>query len=308
MKNNPAATTPEGYHRPVLLQESVDGLAVKPEGIYVDLTYGGGGHSRLILERLGAAGRLIAFDRDADALHNIQEDERLTLVGHNFRFMQQFLEYMKIAEVDGILADLGVSSHQFDEGGRGFSYRFEADLDMRMDIESELSAAGVLNNYPEEKLAELLKNYGELHQARKMARLICEYRKSKVIKTTSHLQEAIRPATPLHDEYQTWSKVFQALRIEVNGELEVLKMMLPQAEKMLRKGGRLAVISFHSLEDRIVKNYIQKGNVEGVEVKDFYGNKQGGLKQARKMIVPTEEEINQNPRARSAKLRVAEKI
>ncbi len=308
MENNPATTTPAGYHRPVLLQESVDGLDVKPDGVYVDLTYGGGGHSKLILERLGKGGKLIAFDRDADATNNIQEDERLTLVGHNFRFMQQFLEYMKIAEVDGILADLGVSSHQFDEGGRGFSYRFEADLDMRMDIESELSAVVVLNNYPEEKLADIFKNYGELHQARKMAKLIIEYRKSKQIKTTSHLQEAIRPATPLHDEYQTWSKVFQALRIEVNGELEVLKMMLPQAERMLKKAGRLAIISFHSLEDRIVKNYIQKGNVEGEEVKDFYGNKQGGLKQARKMIVPTDEEISLNPRARSAKLRIAEKI
>ncbi|MSQ78642.1 MAG: 16S rRNA (cytosine(1402)-N(4))-methyltransferase RsmH [Flavobacteriaceae bacterium] len=308
MENNPATTTPTGYHIPVLLQESVDGLDVKPAGIYVDLTYGGGGHSKLILERLGTEGRIIAFDRDIDAINNIQEDERLTLVGHNFRFMKQFLEFMKIAEVDGVLADLGVSSHQFDEGGRGFSYRFEADLDMRMDIDSELSAVVVLNNYSEEKLAEIFKNYGELYQARKMARLVCEYRKSKQIKTTSHLQEAIRPATPLHDEYQTWSKVFQALRIEVNGELEVLKLMLPQAESMMKKGGRLAVISFHSLEDRIVKNYIQKGNVEGEEVKDFYGNKQGGLKQARKMIVPTDEEISLNPRARSAKLRIAEKI
>jgi 16S rRNA (cytosine1402-N4)-methyltransferase len=308
LEQNPISSSSSGYHQPVMLQECIDGLNIKPDGIYVDVTFGGGGHSRSILNQLGKDGRLIAFDQDAEAQNNVPDDKRFTLVPHNFRFLKNFLKYYQAIPVDGILADLGVSSHQFDEGSRGFSYRFDSDLDMRMDQEQKLTAAMVINSYDEIKLAELFKNYGELHNARKLAFEICNARKMNPILTVGQLRKAIEACTPKKEEYSFLSQVFQSLRIEVNQEIEVLEKFLIQTQEVLKVGGRLVVMSYHSLEDRPVKNYIAKGNIDGVENKDIYGVSHKPFKNIGKAAIASPEELQQNSRARSARLRIAEKI
>lgn len=296
------------YHDPVLLFESVDGLNVKPDGVYVDVTFGGGGHSREILSRLGGRGKLFAFDQDADAARNVPDDDRLVLVPQNFRYMQRFLRFHGIQEVDGILADLGVSSHQFDSSERGFSIRFDAELDMRMDQSSELSGKQVVNSYPEEDLSRILFEYGELRNARAIAREIVTAREEAPIKTSFALKEALKRFLPRAKENKILAQIFQAIRIEVNQEMEVLKEFLLQASDLLAVGGRLSVISYHSLEDRLVKRFMAKGVFEGEPEKDFYGNVDLPFKKVGKLIVPGKEEVAKNNRARSAKLRIAEKI
>jgi 16S rRNA (cytosine1402-N4)-methyltransferase len=296
------------YHSPVLLEQSLEGLAVNPQGTYVDVTFGGGGHSRAILQALGAEGRLLAFDRDADALANTIDDPRFTLIHEDFRYMKNFLRLNGVSRVDGILADLGVSSHQFDEAGRGFSTRFDAELDLRMDRRQTTTAKDIVNTASEEELRDILNNYGELPNAHRMARAIVSARAEAPILTTFDLKKALESNIPRNQENKFYAMVFQALRIEVNGELEALKAMLTQAVEMLNPGGRLVVISYHSLEDRLVKNIIKTGNFEGEVKKDFYGNLLSPLKPVtRKPIVADAEELMENPRSRSAKLRVAEK-
>lgn len=302
----------EVYHIPALADESMDGLDINPNGTYVDLTFGGGGHSRLILERLSPKGRLFSFDQDADAQANIPADSRLHFVESNFRFMRSQLRLRGVGdgEVDGVLADLGVSSHHFDTAERGFSFKadLEAPLDMRMNRKAAFTAATLVNTYEQEALAQLLKEYGELDTTYKIAACIVRARSAKEITTVGDLVEAVAPCTPKKDGAKFLTKLFQALRIEVNGEMEALKMALEQSLKVLRPGGRLAVISYHSLEDRLVKNYIKCGNFEGKLAKDFYGNVSTPWEAvSRKAIVPTAEEVERNPRSRSAKLRVAEK-
>ncbi len=301
-------TNKETYHVPVLLKESVDGLRIKPDGVYVDATFGGGGHSREILKRLGKEGKLFAFDKDEDAQANLIDDPRFTFIRSDYRFLKNHLRLYGIKQIDGLLADLGISSHQIDTQNRGFSTRFDADLDMRMDRESDFSAADVLNRYDEDKLTEILWQYGELKNARKIAKSIIKYRNEKPLKTTFDLIEALRPHIPKKTEKKFLAKVFQAIRIEVNGELESLKRMLEQAKDLIKPGGRLAVITYHSLEDRLVKRFIQSGNFEGKIEKDFYGNYYVPFKKVGKFITPSKEEIEKNPRARSAKLRIAERI
>lgn len=296
------------YHEPVLLFESVDGLNVKPEGVYVDVTFGGGGHSREILKRLGESGRLFAFDQDADAKQNAIEDDRFTLIAENFRHLKKFLKFYGVRQVDGILADLGVSSHQFDSDARGFSIRFDSQLDMRMNQQSDVSALTVINEYEEEKLASVLFQYGELRNSRVLARDIVKARKQELIRTSFQLKEAISRHLPKSRENKILAQVFQAIRIEVNGEMEVLKEFLQQSAEIIAPEGRLSVISYHSLEDRLVKRYINNGVFEGEPVKDFYGNVERPFNKKGKLIVPSQEEIERNNRARSAKLRVAEKI
>ncbi len=296
------------YHDPVLLQQSIDGLNISPDGIYVDATFGGGGHSKEILKKL-TTGKLVAFDQDEDAEQNKSDDERLIFVRHNFRFMKNFLRYYNITKVNGILADLGVSSHQFDEPQRGFSFRSDATLDMRMNRESEKTAKLVVNTYDEAKLTEILIQYGELPNAKKMASLIIKCRQGSSIDTISQLVEAISPCIPKHAENKFLAPVFQAIRIEVNGELDSLKELIKQSSEWLMGGGRLVVISYHSLEDRLVKNFIKAGNFEGKITKDFYGNPTVPFKAVNKnVIIPDDDELNRNSRARSAKLRVAEKL
>lgn len=296
------------YHNPVLIQESVDGLSVRPEGIYVDATFGGGGHSRAILDRL-SSGRLIAFDQDEEAAANCISDSRFVLINRNFRFMIHFLRYLKALPVDGILADLGISSHQIDTPARGFSTRYEAPIDLRMSQKLKTSAAEIINTYDEEKLSRIFSIYGELENARKIARLLIAERKSRKILTTTDLKQAILTAIPRNRENQFLAQVFQALRIEVNAELEALQELLEQSITVLRPSGRLAVISYHSLEDRIVKNFIRSGNTEGTIKKDFYGNVQAAIRPVnRKAIIPGKGEVEDNPRSRSAKLRIAEKV
>ena len=296
------------YHSPVLLEQSLEGLAVNPQGTYVDVTFGGGGHSRAILQALGAEGRLLAFDRDADALANTIDDPRFTLIHEDFRYMKNFLRLNGVSRVDGILADLGVSSHQFDEAGRGFSTRFDAELDLRMDRRQTTTAKDIVNTASEEELRDILNNYGELPNAHRMARAIVSARAESPILTTFDLKKALESNIPRNQENKFYAMVFQALRIEVNGELEALKAMLTQAVEMLNPGGRLVVISYHSLEDRLVKNIIKTGNFEGEVKKDFYGNLLTPLKPVtRKPIVADAEELMENPRSRSAKLRIAEK-
>lgn len=294
---------------PVLLRESVDGLDIKPDGDYLDLTFGGGGHSREILRRLGA-GRLMGFDQDEDVLPNIPEDERFVFVNHNFRYLQNFVRYYGWGQVDGILADLGVSSHEFDEAERGFSFRFDAELDMRMNRRSVLKASDVLNDYPEEQLLSIFRNYGEVENAGRLVAALLKARQEKAIVSSDDLYRAILPCVPKMKEKKYLAKVYQALRIEVNGELDALKEMLVQTAKVLKPGGRLVVITYHSLEDRIVKNFFKTGNVEGKEEKDLlYGRVNNAFELVnRKIIVPSEEEIASNPRARSAKLRIARKV
>lgn len=296
------------YHLPVLLEQSIEGLAVNPQGTYVDVTFGGGGHSRAILQELGFEGRLLAFDRDADALANTIDDPRFTLIHEDFRYMKNFLRLNGINRVDGILADLGVSSHQFDEAGRGFSTRFDAELDLRMDRRQTTTAKDIVNTASEEELRGILHNYGELPNANRMARAIVSARAESPILTTFDLKKALESNIPRNQENKFYAMVFQAMRIEVNGELEALKAMLTQAVEILNPGGRLVVISYHSLEDRLVKNIIKTGNFEGEVKKDFYGNLLSPLKPiTRKPVVADAEELMDNPRSRSAKLRVAEK-
>ncbi|MCF2875347.1 MULTISPECIES: 16S rRNA (cytosine(1402)-N(4))-methyltransferase RsmH [unclassified Tenacibaculum] len=293
------------YHNPVLLKESVDALGVKEDGVYVDVTFGGGGHSREILSRLGESGRLFAFDQDPDAQRNKIDDERFVLIGENFRFISRFLRFYGVRKVDGVLADLGVSSHQFDEAERGFSTRFDADLDMRMDQKSELSAKKIINKYEEDKLADVLFLYGELRNARVLAKTIVEAREEERIETSFQLREVLRAFLPKAKEHKILAQIFQAVRIEVNQELDVLKEFLEQIPGLLNEEGRLSVISYHSLEDRLVKRFIRTGLFSGEPEKDFYGNINVPLKKVGKMIVPTQEEIKENNRARSAKLRIA---
>ena len=299
----------EEYHKPVMLTESVDGLDIKPDGIYIDVTFGGGGHSKSILSQLSPDGGLFAFDRDPDAAANSLDDDRFELIAQDFKFLKNYLRFYRISQVDGILADLGVSSHQFNEGERGFSIRFDGPLDMRMDQKSLLTAAKVVNEYEEEDLSNLLFQYGELRNSRKIAQLLAKQRADHPIATIADLKKAIQSVTPWGKENRFLAQVFQALRIEVNGELESLKGLLEQSEELLRPEGRLSVITYHSLEDRLVKNYMQKGKFSGEVEKDFFGNKLTPFEQVnRKPIVPTEEELNDNNRARSAKLRVAKRI
>lgn len=296
------------YHSPVLLKESVDALVSNPDGIYVDCTFGGGGHSREILKRLSDKGKLFAFDQDLDALHNKIEDPRFTLVNQNFRFLENSLMIYGVSQVDGILGDLGVSSHQFDEADRGFSIRTNAALDMRMNTLQSLDAAKVVNDYEEEQLADLFYYYGELREARKLAREIVHFRKNKKIKTTQDLKDVFH-YMPAHKSNKFFAQLFQAIRIEVNQELEVLKEMLQQSYRVLKSDGRLVIISYHSLEDRLVKKFLKNGMFEGEPVRDIYGNYQKSFDLLRsKAIVPSDEEIEINSRARSAKMRVGIKI
>jgi len=295
----------EEYHNPVLLKESVDALAIVSDGVYVDITFGGGGHSREILSRLGSNGRLFAFDQDPDAQRNKIDDERFVLIQENFRYIYRFLKFYGVTKVNGILGDLGVSSHQFNEAERGFSTRFDADLDMRMNKKDELSAYAVVNTYSEERLSTVLFQYGELRNARALAAKIAEERKEEKIVTSFRLKEVLRQFLPQAKEHKILAQIFQAIRIEVNQELEVLKEFLLLTPKMLDVNGRLSVISYHSLEDRLVKRFIKNGLFEGEPEKDFYGNIDVPLKNVGKMIIPTKEEIKLNNRARSAKLRVA---
>ncbi len=296
------------YHNPVLLKETVDGLNIKEDGVYVDVTFGGGGHSKEILKRLGKDGKLFAFDQDPDALENAIDDERFTLIHENFQFMKRFLRFYGVKEVDGILADFGVSSHQFDVAERGFSTRFEADLDMRMNQKSELSAYNVVNDYDEEQISAVLWQYGELRQANAMARAIVEQRKEAPIKTSDQLKLALKSFLQHKKENKVLAQIYQAIRIEVNQEIEVLKSFLLQAPEILVEGGRLSVISYHSLEDRLVKRFIRNGLFEGEPERDMYGNFEVPLKKVGGLIVPSREEIKVNNRARSAKLRIAEKV
>ena len=296
------------YHNPVLLNESVQGLAINPDGVYVDVTFGGGGHSKEILKHLGTNGRLLAFDTDVDARKNRIVDDRFTLIPENFRYLKRYLRFYGITKVDGILADLGVSSHQFDSVQRGFSTRFEAKLDMRMNQESSLSAFEILNTYDEDKLANILFQYGELRSSKAMAGSIVKYRRNKILETTFDLKNAIKDFLPKARESKVLAQVFQAVRIEVNQELEVLKEFLQQAADLLEIKGRLSVISYHSLEDRLVKRFIRNGLFEGEPERDIFGNFEVPLKKVGKLVVPSSVEIKENNRARSAKLRIAEKI
>lgn len=296
------------YHNPVLRQLSVDYLVTNPNGTYVDVTYGGGGHSRCILEKLDQ-GRLIAFDQDSDAQSQLLEDERFTFVASNFKNLNRFLKYHQAFPVDGILADLGVSSHQFDTPERGFSYREDGVLDMRMNTQSGKTAQDIVNQYDEKALSDIFYRYGELSDGRTLARRILKAREEQPITTTGQLVEALKPSLIRGKENKSLSKIFQAIRIEVNQEMAVLESFLTQSLDALKEGGRLVVIAYHSLEDRMVKNFMRSGNLAGEVEKDFYGNPQTPFKLVtKKAIQPDDEEINVNPRARSAKLRVAEKI
>lgn len=294
------------YHRPVLLEEAIQGLAIKPAGTYVDVTFGGGGHSRGILKQLGEEGRLIAFDQDEDAQQNTINDHRFMLVRQNFRHLQRFLRLHKAVPVDGILADLGISSHQIDTAKRGFSTRFEADLDMRMDQQGTLSAYTVLNTYTEEQLTTIFRQYGELPGSHHIARAIVQQRSLALIETTGQLKALAAPFVR-GKAHQFMAQLFQAIRIEVNQELEALKDMLAQSAEVLRDGGRLVVISYHSLEDRLVKNFMKTGSFEGEPQKDFYGNPLMPFQTIGKALKPSSVEVKTNPRARSARMRVAQK-
>ena len=297
------------YHNPVLLHQSVDALVLNPDGIYADATFGGGGHSRAILGRLSPKGRLIAFDRDEDALANAPEDGRFKLIHNNFRFIHNYALIEAPDGLDGVLADLGVSSHQFDTAERGFSFRFDGPLDMRMNVQGDKTAADIVNSYTQEELERIFKIYGEVDGAHKLAQLIVSARSKAQILSTGDLGNAIAGALPSFAEHKYLAKVYQALRIEVNDEMRSLEKFLPGAAKALKKGGRLCVITYHSLEDRMVKNFIRSGRTDGVEQKDIYGRPSVPLKSVeRKPIVPQEDEIEGNTRARSAKLRIAEKI
>ena len=299
----------ETYHVPVLLTESIDGLAIKPDGVYVDVTFGGGGHSREILRRLGPAGHLYSFDQDADAEKNVVADDRFTFVRSNFRYIKQWMRYYGVEQIDGLLADLGVSSHHFDDAERGFSFRFDAPLDMRMNKRAGLTAADVVNNYTEEQLADVFYLYGELKQSRRIASLIVKARTQQHIATTGDLLKLLGVTDTDNGQWKKdMAKLFQALRIEVNHEMEALKEMLYGATTVLKTGGRLSVITYHSLEDRLVKNMMKAGNTEGRVKQDFFGRAETPFRLVNnKVIVPTDEEQQRNPRSRSAKLRIAER-
>ena len=296
------------YHNPVLLKETVAGLAIKEDGVYVDVTFGGGGHSKEILNQLGSKGKLYAFDQDQDALANTIDDQRLVLINENFRFIKRFLRFYGVRKVDGILGDFGVSSHQFDVADRGFSTRFEADLDMRMNQNGKKSAYHVINEYDESDLRKVFLQYGELRNAPKLARAIVGSRKEDSIKTSMQLKEVLQGFLPRHKEHKILAQIYQAIRIEVNEEIEVLKEFLEQTKDLLDEGGRISLISYHSLEDRLVKRFIRNGLFEGEPEKDIFGNVSVPYKKVGGLIVPNEEEIQQNNRARSAKLRIAERI
>jgi len=296
------------YHNPVLLKETVDGLNIKPDGVYVDVTFGGGGHSKEILSRLGAGGRLFGFDQDEDAWDNALPDERFTLIQENFRYIKRFLRFHGVKSVDGILADLGVSSHQFDVPERGFSTRFDADLDMRMSKKNDLDAYKVINEYDESNLKRVFLDYGELKAAPALARTIMEAREKKSINTTDELKEVLSKYLPEKVKNKVLAQIYQAIRIEVNQEMEVLKEFLEQSLEILKPEGRLSVISYHSLEDRLVKRFMKNGMFEGEPERDFFGNFSVPFKLVGKLIVPNDAEIKSNNRARSAKLRIAAKI
>lgn len=295
------------YHIPVLLKESIDGMNLQPGGVYVDVTFGGGGHSKEILHRGDSSIRLLSFDQDEDAERNIVNDQRFTFVRSNFRYLYNFLRYHGIEQVDGILADLGVSSHHFDDSERGFSFRFDGNLDMRMNKRSGKTAADIVNNYDEERLADIFYLYGELKNSRRLASTLVKARNRKAIVTIGDFLEIVKPLFGREREKKELAKVFQALRIEVNQEMEALKEMLLSAMEVLKPGGRLVVITYHSLEDRMVKNIMKTGNIEGKTIQDFYGNSQTPFKLVNKVITASDEEVKSNPRSRSAKLRIAEK-
>ena len=296
------------YHNPVLLKETVDGLNIKLDGIYVDVTFGGGGHSREIMSRLGPGGKLFGFDQDEDAQQNVIDDERFVLIPENFRYLRRFLRFQGVKQVDGILADLGVSSHQFDVAERGFSTRFESELDMRMSRKNELNAYKVINDYEEADLKRVFFDYGELKNAAALANTIITARKETPVKNSEQLKLVLSRFLPAHKSNKILAQIYQAIRIEVNQEIDVLKEFLTQSLEALKPGGRLSVISYHSLEDRLVKRFMRNGMFEGEPERDFFGNFEVPFKSIEKLIVPTEEEIKINNRARSAKLRVAEKI
>ncbi len=301
--------TTEVYHLPVMLNECIQGLNIKEDGVYVDVTFGGGGHSKEILKHLGPKGKLYAFDQDSDAVGNLPDDERLVFINHNFKYIKQFLQYLKALPVDGILADLGISSHQINEAEKGFAHRLGGDLDMRMDRKSGLKASDVVNTYSEKELLRVFNTYGEIKNAYKLVLLIIEKRKTSPVTTIEEFKEAIRTCIPGKEESKYLSQVFQALRIEVNEEMKALESLLENSAAVLAKGGRLVVMSYHSLEDRMVKNFINSGNVAGNVEKDFFGNKTEVFKSVtKKPIIPSDEEIDRNRRSRSAKLRIAEKI
>lgn len=295
----------EMYHNPVLLKESVDGLDIKENGVYVDVTFGGGGHSKEILKQLGAEGKLFAFDQDEDAQANTLGDPRFTLIAENFRYIAQFLKFYGIRKVDGILADFGVSSHQFDQAERGFSTRFDADLDMRMSKRNTLSAFEVVNKYTYDDLRKVLFDYGDIRNANAMAKVLIASREVEEIRTTDALKQALKQFLPEHKQHKILAQIYQAIRIEVNQEIEVIKEFLEQVPDLLKRKGRLSVISYHSLEDRLVKRFIRAGQFEGEPEKDFYGNIEVPLKKVGGLIIPSREEIKLNNRARSAKLRIA---
>ena len=301
--------TAETYHVSVLLKESVEGLAMRPDGVYVDVTFGGGGHSREILQHLSAEGHLYSFDQDADAENNIVADERFTFVRSNFRYLKNWMRYYGVEQIDGLLADLGVSSHHFDDAERGFSFRFDAPLDMRMNKRAGMTAADVVNDYDEQRLADVFYLYGELKNARKIAAVLAKARQQQRIDTTGQLMQVTEKLFQREREKKEMTKLFQALRIEVNHEMDALREMLLGACDMLKPGGRLSVITYHSLEDRIVKNVMRSGNAEGRQEQDFFGRVKSPLHLINnKVTTPSAEELENNPRSRSAKLRIAEKI
>ena len=296
------------YHNPVLLNESVKGLKIIPDGTYIDVTYGGGGHSKVILQKLGPKGRLIAFDQDRDAHKNKIDDNRLKLIESNFKFLNNHLNYLQISQVDGLLADFGISSYQIDTKTRGFSIRFDSKLDMRMDQSQKMDAQFIINKYDREKLENIFQNYGELRNYRRIVDLIVSERKNNKINTSGDLKRILEPLSISSEENKFLAKVFQAIRIEVNDEINIIKSLLVQSSRILKKGGRLVCISYHSLEDRLVKRFIQNGTFESDAISDIYGNKDLIFKKIGKLISPDKEEVGSNNRSRSAKLRVAEKI
>jgi len=296
------------YHNPVLLNESISGLNINPSGIYVDVTYGGGGHSQEILKNLNSNGKLIAFDQDQDAIENKSNDSRLNLVKSNFKYLNNFLNYFKINEIDGLLADFGISSHQIDNKNRGFSTRFNSELDMRMNSKQKIDAKAIVNDYDKDQLEYIFKNFGELRNYKKVTEKIISERAKKSIETTGDLKKILAPLVKVKDENKFLAQVFQSIRIEVNDELEVIRTLLSESSKYIKKGGRLVCISYHSLEDRIVKKFIQNGGFNDEVIADLYGNKNTVFKKVGKMITPSNQEIKINNRSRSAKLRIAEKL